>query len=541
MGIEQLYTAQINANSARGNTVRIDALTANNLKGVLAGGNFFDVFLAHLVEAREKTSDKPKEEKLLTSDAPVLKESAEFKESSAATTKYDPETVAVQNALASGEDEIIDVIVSDNSYDADVEENPDLAADALLDESIDISSETSPEDSVETEVNHALFLNARIFKHLLKSALQDISSGSEDTQIKNPVVARFFNYLDNHEDEKEAVFANAFSMLLDHIGEDMDLQDLDSPEMLVMNLTPQELTELKGHINDLINSYAQSEGTPNQQGIIASLKALLIGNGEEMLQTMDSRYLNGKSVNSKDFHDHLSDADKSNVDVLEELKTPAETKTKTSNVVPQKPQDIDYKPVSFDVVDVIENFDSLITTSQETSTTTSTPNASPHGLQSLTSNLIQVSHAGQLHPASHMVAMQIQKSAQDGQNKTFTVQLDPPDLGRIKIHMEFSHKDKTMKTVLTVEKPETFVMLQRDAQTLERSLQNMGLDLDSNIGFELSQNDSDFMGDNRRGGGHDHGGAHGAGDSHGQDYVEDTSLLWLIDPETGHTRYDLWA
>ena len=158
----------------------------------------------------------------------------------------------------------------------------------------------------------------------------------------------------------------------------------------------------------------------------------------------------------------------------------------------------------------------------------------------LTSISAQVSQAGASHPATQMVAIQMQKAAGGGENKTIMLELDPPELGRVEVKMSFG-KEKALKAVLTADKPETYMMLQRDSQTLERALQEIGLDTDEGISFELAEQGFDFEQDNQRGGGHDQGGT-GAGDDAAdeQDLIE-TTMTWHVDPETGHMRYNILA
>jgi len=71
--------------------------------------------------------------------------------------------------------------------------------------------------------------------------------------------------------------------------------------------------------------------------------------------------------------------------------------------------------------------------------------------------------AGQTHPATQMVAAHITKSAQSGETKQMTLQLDPPELGRVEVRLEFGD-ERMVKANIVVEKPETLLMLQRDAQ-----------------------------------------------------------------------------
>lgn len=148
--------------------------------------------------------------------------------------------------------------------------------------------------------------------------------------------------------------------------------------------------------------------------------------------------------------------------------------------------------------------------------------------------------AAQPHPATQTIALTIGKAAIDGGPKSINVKLDPAELGRVEIRMEFD-KDKGVKAHLIAEKPETYMMLQRDAQLLERALHDAGMMADSSgITFELAQDGS--MSGERRGQGNDTGG--GSTDTGGE--MEDTNVIqarmdWYVDPDTGMTRYDLMA
>ena len=156
---------------------------------------------------------------------------------------------------------------------------------------------------------------------------------------------------------------------------------------------------------------------------------------------------------------------------------------------------------------------------------------------SLTSLVTQAQSATQPHPALQAVAINVQKAATPGQNRDFTIQLDPPDLGRIHAELNFS-KEKTVKAMLTIEKPETYQMFQRDAGSLERTLQNIGLDTDGGINFELAEQGFDFDDGNMRGGGHDNGGT-GAGDEAADEEIIESTMTWHVDPESGHMRYNI--
>ena len=102
-------------------------------------------------------------------------------------------------------------------------------------------------------------------------------------------------------------------------------------------------------------------------------------------------------------------------------------------------------------------------------------------------------------------------------------------------------KDKTVKAIVTAEKPEKYMMLQRDAHTLERALQTAGLDADGGLSFELAEHGFDFDHQNQRGGGHDNGGTGSSDYADEELEIIESTMTWHVDPETGHMRYDIWA
>lgn len=161
-----------------------------------------------------------------------------------------------------------------------------------------------------------------------------------------------------------------------------------------------------------------------------------------------------------------------------------------------------------------------------------------NSLSQFTNLLTQTQTASQAHPAMQTVAATIQKAAGNGEAKNLIIQLDPPELGRVEVRMEFGD-DKSLKTVLTAEKPETYLMLQRDAHLLERALQDIGLDGDSALSFELAQDGHEFSHD----GGHDSGGQSSGSQQGGESPEEiiEATMTWQVDPETGHTHYNILA
>ena len=94
---------------------------------------------------------------------------------------------------------------------------------------------------------------------------------------------------------------------------------------------------------------------------------------------------------------------------------------------------------------------------------------------------IQVSqHA----PDVNTLAVDIAARSQDGQ-KHFDIRLDPAELGRVDVRLTVDDAGKA-QAMLTVEKPQTLELLQKDQSHLERALKDAGLDLTQNgLSFSL--------------------------------------------------------
>lgn len=151
-----------------------------------------------------------------------------------------------------------------------------------------------------------------------------------------------------------------------------------------------------------------------------------------------------------------------------------------------------------------------------------------------------VPQAGQTHPATQMVASQMGKAAQNGAPSDMTIQLDPPELGRVDVKLEFG-PDNTIKAHVIAEKPETYLLLQKDALALERALQEAGLDTDGgSLSFELADDSYAFNNNGDGSNGHANGGdSDAAGEE--QEEIINTTMTWDVDPETGHVHYNIMA
>lgn len=103
----------------------------------------------------------------------------------------------------------------------------------------------------------------------------------------------------------------------------------------------------------------------------------------------------------------------------------------------------------------------------------------------------------------NQVATQMQRAAGNNIDK-ISIDLSPAELGRIHVKMSVTD-DKQVSATITVERPATLELLQRDTKGLERALQDAGLKTDSgNLSFTLQQgnqgNSSDTPGWGTNGG-----------------------------------------
>ena len=153
-----------------------------------------------------------------------------------------------------------------------------------------------------------------------------------------------------------------------------------------------------------------------------------------------------------------------------------------------------------------------------------------------------IPQAGQTHPATQTVAAQISKAAQNSDTRNITLQLDPPELGRVEVRLEFG-EDRSVRAHLVVEKPETLLMLQRDTAALERALQNAGLETASDsLNYEMAKDDYAFNTGQDSHNGNNSANGNDANNAEAQeDSLIETTLTWDVDPETGHVHYTIFA
>lgn len=97
-------------------------------------------------------------------------------------------------------------------------------------------------------------------------------------------------------------------------------------------------------------------------------------------------------------------------------------------------------------------------------------------------------------PAHEQVAVHIQRAVREGTGR-LSVQLSPAELGRIHVKLEID-EDKRVTAAVTVERPSTLELLQRDIRGLERALHNAGLMMEGgDLSFNLARGDQEFAQD----------------------------------------------
>ena len=102
-------------------------------------------------------------------------------------------------------------------------------------------------------------------------------------------------------------------------------------------------------------------------------------------------------------------------------------------------------------------------------------------------------------PAHEQVAVHLQRAVREGTNK-FSIQLSPAELGNIHVKLEID-EEKRVTAAVTVERPSTLELLQRDTKGLERALHNAGLNMEGgDLSFSLGRGDQDFAQDLRQSG-----------------------------------------
>lgn len=160
------------------------------------------------------------------------------------------------------------------------------------------------------------------------------------------------------------------------------------------------------------------------------------------------------------------------------------------------------------------------------------------------STLIAARSAGSAHPSTHLISATIQRAMGEMPAGTlgerqFVIQLDPPNMGRLKITLDFIENNK-VKARLLAERPETISLLQKDAAVLERALQGSGFDASApdSLSFDLGDSGDFSQGFGGGAGGHEGKGKDKSED--GTDFATIENVMQVfVDPDTGLTHINI--
>lgn len=159
-------------------------------------------------------------------------------------------------------------------------------------------------------------------------------------------------------------------------------------------------------------------------------------------------------------------------------------------------------------------------------------------------SLIAAKAAGQPHPSTHLVSIALQRAiaaelpAAPGTERSFSIQLDPGNLGRVKILLEFG-ENNAIKAKLLAERPETLSLLQKDAGQLEKALVDAGLDANrTDLSFSLAGGDA-FSGSLRDEGGQSNHQSKTKKDDGTEFATIETVMPIFVDPTTGLTHVNV--
>lgn len=543
MNLENIFTIRIGSEAAKTTS---GSFSHESLGGSTSGSgqSFMDLFLAQLAPTSEDRSEKQDPNTLLSSSNPLL------------------------------------------------EKKPHLNLTRLLAQNEDIAEDAKALGKVTgDELPHILALNQKAFDDIIKpiqsDSKQSLDASAEETK-RSVHELKLEDILLIEDQEQE--FTNKIKSIIKKIEA---LSAEGGPQLIVTNLTPEDITTLKrlalkaanaeqdlaaqnatkeieiseeskdfddifaglislisDSLKDKNNSEIRGKAVPNDPKMTStngeSASGTMIDQPDTISLIQEQASLSPSTKFEERMTNRASKGQESSAAKSENASFNATLKAENAEANPQK-QDIAQNPQK-------QSADPL--TNAALSAWKTTPfgssdsagladliplqggHAQATALQNHTSLIAQNQNATQPHPSTQVVAANIQFSAKKGQDTQLSMQLDPPDLGRIDVEMKFG-KDKTVKALLTVEKPETYAMLQRDAHTLERALQDAGLDVGGDgISMELAQDGYEFSHDGR----HDGSGSSGHGKQSSEDETQiplETTLDWHIDPETGHTHYSI--
>ena len=555
MSIETFYTAQSTQHASKGAKHGAGVSGAANTNGAMLGGegmlggdgSFFDMFLNNAMQALEAT-------KIGTKEAGQASPLSSKEKDMEALMKF-AKALGAQLSDEAGMD--VEIFATNENVEEGLGEIETIGAE-------------------ESGVLDVLTLDQQNFEEgtIVTNADEVAEIGKEDL----PSIMAAFGI-----DVTSEKFAPKLTQLEKMLSKIEKLMAKDSPELSALNISPQQIHELKEQI-EAIKAGQEPENADEVAAIMVGLikilppqaKPVAVVTGQslmmtpkqlEILQNQGGQILPGNDLGGKatapsalapasatgddgeliffdsdipaddaDFQKLLKDFSKTGQENLLVKASADKAAAQGQNLPPAHVLQgwpfgnsgslfgaMEYSTLQYDQMG--------LSTGGQMSLTSSSP---------LTSLVTQSHAAGQPHPGTQLVAANIQKAAGGGETKNIRIQLDPPELGRVEIKMSFD-KNNAAKTVLSCEKPETFMMLQRDSHILERALQESGLDMsaEGSLSFEMAD-DGNFGQDGSHDGSRNQAKS-AQGGINGEEEIIETTMNWHVDPSTGHMRYNILA
>ncbi len=382
------------------------------------------------------------------------------------------------------------------------------------------------------------------------------ANGTQNTDDGSIDISSLLTFIINQSNNDQLDGNTLLDSIISHIN------STDSNELILSNLTPEERTELQSIIsshsssNDLTGNneilekiYTQfvtltqppvkksDSGTTSSQNISVNTATSPQTADAELASALSSEVQDASnSKNSSPTINATKDGDEDiNLDTFK--KAIDNSAKEANNTTNSRNNAADPPPLSTQQkTTAIKDLQTLISTNGTIPVIDGTAAQSTPIQSSLTMNITQSQSAAHAHPATQMVSATIQKAIKTGEDTNIKLTLNPSELGRVEVKMSID-QDNISKIVLTAEKPETFMMLRRDADMLEKMLADSGLDAKSNLSFEMAKDNQQFDKNHN-----DDNGTHSANSTDNYDDAEEiieTTMNWTIDPNSGHAHYNI--
>lgn len=420
-------------------------------------------------------------------------------------------------------------------------------------------AENSPESSLE------------LLSNKLQALIDETIADQDNKDAASPALIQ----TDSGEtgDDENALQNLLKGLIAQILGKNTEQENIKTDEdltVLLGGLTPQEITDLKAQINAFLTTDNRSEDDEAAlAGLLGQFYALIEPGKRTEAKADNTAKTIADNTLKTDLQSNASDKTKAQSQNDTSTQTQADRYNSRYDARFDTPKTSENAQTKQQFDAVLKNVDASATVKSDSQANSAAQSASQRFLQT-TNSVIQSSFGGldsalvqgaqspspanvvqnamanvttqsqsatQSHPATQLVSMTIQKAIKAGDDTNIKLRLDPPDLGRVEVKMSIDKNNA--KIVLTAEKPETFMMLQRDADALNRALTDAGIESGGDLSFELASEDHDFNQPRGDKGSSGNGSGNSAGNNDEQ--IVQSTMDWYVDPDTGRMHYNILA